>query len=37
MSTRDELIGSLIDTINKQFKDMKVAYFLMVQTQHPQM
>ena len=28
MSTRDELAGVLIDTINKQFKDMKVAYFL---------
>ena len=28
MSTRDELAGVLADTINKQFKDMKVAYFL---------
>ena len=28
MSTRDELVGVLADTINKQFKDMKVAYFL---------
>ena len=28
MSTRDELLGVLVDTINKQFKDMKVAYFL---------
>ena len=28
MSTRDDLAGVLADTINKQFKDMKVAYFL---------
>ena len=28
MSTRDELAGVLADTLNKQFKDMKVAYFL---------
>ena len=28
MSTRDELAGVLADTINKNFKDMKVAYFL---------
>ena len=28
MSTRDELAGVLANTINKQFKDMKVAYFL---------
>ena len=28
MSTRDELASVLADTINKQFKDMKVAYFL---------
>ena len=28
MSTRDELAGVLADTIYKQFKDMKVAYFL---------
>ena len=28
MSTRDELIWCLNDTINKQFKDMKVTYFL---------
>ena len=28
MSTRDELAGVLADTISKQFKDMKVAYFL---------
>ena len=28
MYTRDELAGVLADTINKQFKDMKVAYFL---------
>ena len=28
MSTRDELAGVLAATINKQFKDMKVAYFL---------
>ena len=28
MPTRDELAGVLADTINKQFKDMKVAYFL---------
>ena len=28
MSTRDDLAGGLADTINKQFKDMKVAYFL---------
>jgi len=27
MSTRDELAGVLADTLNKQFKDMKVAYF----------
>ena len=28
MSTRDELAGVLAETINKNFKDMKVAYFL---------
>ena len=28
MSTRDVLAGVLADTLNKQFKDMKVAYFL---------
>ena len=28
MSIRDELAGVLADTLNKQFKDMKVAYFL---------
>ena len=28
MSTRDDLAGVLADTLNKQFKDMKVAYFL---------
>ena len=28
MSTRDELAGVLADTLNKQFKDRKVAYFL---------
>ena len=28
MSTRDELANVLADTLNKQFKDMKVAYFL---------
>ena len=28
MSTRDELAGVLAETLNKQFKDMKVAYFL---------
>ena len=28
MSTRDELAGVLADTINNQFKHMKVAYFL---------
>ena len=28
MSTRDELAGVLANTLNKQFKDMKVAYFL---------
>ena len=28
MSTRDDLAGVLADTINKQIKDMKVAYFL---------
>ena len=28
MSTRDELASVLADTLNKQFKDMKVAYFL---------
>ena len=28
MSTRDDLAGVLADTINKNFKDMKVAYFL---------
>jgi len=28
MSTRDELAGVLADTLNKQFRDMKVAYFL---------
>ena len=28
MSTRDELAGVLADTINKNFKDMKVAYLL---------
>ena len=28
MSTRDELAGVLADTITKNFKDMKVAYFL---------
>ena len=28
MSTRDELAGVLADTINEQFKDIKVAYFL---------
>ena len=28
MSTRDELAGVLADTLNQQFKDMKVAYFL---------
>ena len=28
MSTRDEIAGVLADTLNKQFKDMKVAYFL---------
>ena len=28
MSTRDELAGTLAASLNKQFKDMKVAYFL---------
>ena len=28
MSTRDELAGVLAETLNKQFKDMKVAFFL---------
>jgi len=28
MSTRDELAGVLADSLNKQFKDTKVAYFL---------
>ena len=28
MSTRDQMAGVLADTINKNFKDMKVAYFL---------
>ena len=36
MSTRDELAGVLADTLNKQFKDMKVAYFLDVQIPHLQ-
>ena len=28
MSTRDELAGQLAASLNKQFKDTKVAYFL---------
>ena len=28
MSVRDELADVLADTLNKKFKDMKVAYFL---------
>ena len=28
MSVRDELANVLADSLNKQFKDMKVAYFL---------
>ena len=28
MSTRDDLANVLANTLNKQFKDMKVAYFL---------